>query len=101
VHELSLRGFAALEFAEHFAFREHEHAIGQAEDFLGLAGRHQDSHALGREFLTQLIDLPLCANVDTACRIVEDQDCRIGGQPFRQENFLLVATAEVDDFLKC
>jgi hypothetical protein len=46
---------------------------------------------LGGQFADDAVDLELGADIDAACRLVEDQHARADLQPFGQHDLLLVA----------
>ena len=45
------------------------------------------------------MNIGLGADVDAVCRLVEDQDPRLGREPFREHDLLLVAAREAADDL--
>src|SRR5690606_40757927 len=70
-------------------------AVAHAEQ-LGQFGRdHQDAFALIDQFVDQLIDLVLGADVDASGRLVEDEQFRPGEDPLAENDLLLVAAGEV------
>ena len=52
-----------------------------------------------RELGHVAVDFGLCAHVDAACRLVEDQHFRAHGQPLAEHDFLLIAAREIHDLL--
>src|SRR5262249_8875633 len=50
-----------------------QHPVGKSDDLFDLGGDHQDRHALRGAGGDQVVDCPLGADVDTACRFVGDQ----------------------------
>ena len=52
-----------------------------------------------RKLAHQAVDLGLGADVDAARRLVHDEDARLGREPFRQADLLLVAAGKLSDDL--
>ena len=77
----------------------HQDAVAHAQDLRQLARDHQDRQALLRELAHQAVDLGLGADVDAAGRLVQDQDARLGREPFAEHHLLLVAAGELADDL--
>src|SRR3954451_7986698 len=72
----------------------HDDAVADADD-LGQVGRNDENRgARLREIVDDRIDLGLGADIDTARRLVEDQDFRADREQPRQQYFLLVAAGE-------
>ena len=44
----------------------------------------------------ELVDLLLRADVEAASGVIEDEDLRLGGEPFRQDNLLLIASRQIE-----
>ena len=73
--------------------------VAHAEDLRHFGGDHDNAHALIGQLAHQLVDLALRADVDAARRLIEDQNLRVGRQPFADDDLLLVAAGEVQDLL--
>ena len=74
-----------------------EHAVGQPDD-LGQLGRDDDDgFAFGRQLLDQTVNLRLGSDVDSAGRLVEEEDLRARRDPAGDDRLLLVAAAEQAD----
>ena len=59
-----------------------------------LRAHEDDAFAFRRQFLNNAVNILLCPDIDTARRIVQKQHLGILEQPFRKQNFLLVAPAQ-------
>src|SRR6267143_3486070 len=94
-HDFLLRRLAAIEFADKSAFVHDVDAVTDPEQLRHFRRDHDDRLAGVGELVDDAIDLVLGADVDTAGRFVQDQDFRIGEQPFRQHHFLLIAAGQV------
>ena len=72
---------------------------GRAEPqhLLELGRDEQHGDAVVAERQHEPLHLGLRADVDPACRLVEDQQARLGEQPAREQDLLLVAAAQVPD----
>ncbi len=69
-----------------------------AADQLVIVGRiEQDRRALVGELAQQPVELLLGADIDAARRIVEQDDARLGHQPFGDDDLLLVAARQRRD----
>src|SRR5258708_3447155 len=94
-HDFFLRRFGSLELADKSAFVHHVDAVADPEQFRHLRRYHDDGLASVGQLVDDAIDLVLRTDVDTARRFVQDQDFRVGKQPFRQHHLLLVAAGQV------
>src|SRR6476661_1201476 len=94
-HDFFLRCLGALELADKNARVHDTDAVTDPEQFWHFRRDHNDSLAGIGELVDDAIDLVLGADVDTAGRFIENQDFRIGKQPFRQHYLLLVAAGQV------
>ena len=81
------------------AVAQNEDAVRALDDLLELRRDHQHAEPLVGELADQRLDLGLGADVDAACRLVENQQLRIGAEPARQQHLLLVAAGELADLL--
>ena len=70
-------------------------AVADAKQFRHFRGDHQDGLALVGQPVDDRVDFIFGADVDAARRFVEDQHLRIGEQPLRQHDLLLVAAGQV------
>ena len=90
-HHAFRRGFGAFEFAGHAALVQHHHPIRKTKYF-GQFGRDQhDGNPAFRQLVYLRINLLLRAHVNSACGFVQEQHSRIGQQPLRQDDLLLIA----------
>src|SRR5215216_6179774 len=89
-HNLLLRQFVTRKFAGHAPLAKHNHAIAHADDFGHLRRDHHNRHALLRQLAHQRMNLGLGAHVDTAGRLIENQNLGFGCQPLGQNNLLLI-----------
>ncbi len=76
---------------------EDEHAIAAADQFVVIRRVEQDRRARFGEVPQQLVEFLLGADVDAACRIVEQNDPRPAHQPLGDDDLLLVAARERAD----
>ena len=76
------------------ALAHHQDAVGQQQQLRHLRRHHDDAEPLRGELEDQPVDLLLGADVDAARRLVEQQDARLGRQPFADHDLLLVAAGE-------
>lgn len=59
-------------------------------------GRDQQHRATGAHPVTDdLLDLAFRANINTACRLIKDQQFRLDGQPAAEQNLLLIAAGKL------
>lgn len=79
-------------------------AVGQYDDTMGdggqlfqFGGDDDERHALAAEFFDHFQDFRMCADIDAACRLVEDQKPGMGGEPAGQNGFLLIAPGQEFD----
>ena len=96
-HEAQEGGFAELgagEFAGEAALAHDEDAAAQADEFGEFGGDDEEGFAFEGEFVEELVDFGLGADVDAAGGFVDDEDVAIAGEPFGEGDFLLVAAAE-------
>src|SRR3954466_207617 len=98
-HHGVLRGLVGVEFAGDPALGHHQHPVAHAEHLGQIAGDHEDGGTGRGEFVDELVDLDLGADVDPARGFVEDQHLGVGEQPFADDDLLLVAAGERPDVL--
>ena len=87
----------ARRFAGDLAVRHHEDAIGRGQQLGELGGDHEYRLAARGEIAHQRDDLGLGADVDAARRLIEDEDVRLGVEPFADDDLLLIAARERAD----
>ena len=85
---------AAGQLAADLAVVEDDDPVGHPDDLGQLGGDEDDRHALGGEVAHELVDGALGTDVDAAGGLVHDDDPRLGEQPLRQHDLLLVAARE-------
>jgi hypothetical protein len=64
------------------AFAHDQGAVAHAEDLRQLRGDQQDPHAPRREVRDRCVNLLLRRTVDSACRLVEQEDAPARKEPF-------------------
>ena len=79
------------------ALAEDQHAIHQLDVLVDLGREHHDRHPLRGEVQQQRVEVALRVDVDPARRIVEQQHLRLGRQPPRHHDLLLVAARQRGD----
>jgi uncharacterized protein (TIGR00730 family) len=76
----------------------HRHdAVGDVQHLGHFRADHDHGIALRRKLADQVVDLGLGADVDAAGRFVHDQHLGMHGQPFADDDLLLVAAGQVAD----
>ena len=83
-----------VEFVGDGSLAEHEHAMAQVGDLLGVRGVEQDRATVGRELDHKLVDVLLGGDVDAARDVVQQQDLRVGQEPSTEQDLLLVSAAQ-------
>ena len=78
---------------------EDEDPVGHREDLGQVARDEDDPEARRGQLGDDPVDLDLGADVDAAGRLVEDQQARLRGQPFGEDDLLLVAARQRADHL--
>ena len=76
------------------AVAKHQQAIADGEQLGELRRDDDDPFAAIRQRADYAEDLRLGLDVDTGRRFVHDQDVGLGGQPFADDDFLLIAAGE-------
>src|SRR6266550_2598315 len=97
MHDAFLGHVRSIELAGDLPFTHHDHPVGHPDDFGQFGADHQDRQALFRELAQDSIDLRLCPDVDTACRLVDDQDGAAYSCPAGDKYFLLVPAGHGGD----
>ena len=82
MHDLLLIGPGGLEDPGDPPMVEDGDAVGQSQDLGEFGADQNDSDALRREFPHDRIDRELRADVDPACRFVEEEQSRPAKEPF-------------------
>jgi len=81
------------------AITEDADTVTTGQEFFQFGGNHQHAETLISEVAQKLQDFRLGADIDPACRLIDDQNARIGGEPSRQKHLLLVTTRQFLDRL--
>src|SRR5690349_18647469 len=95
--DLRLGGVASLELAYDSTLPHDESAVADRERLLDLRGAGEDGHSLAGELAAESVDFRLRADVDAARGIVQDEQLRADGEPFGEEDLLLVPAAQGHD----
>ena len=90
-----LAGLVSRELGDDLALVHDQNPVAHAEDFRQLRRNHQNADAALGKLAHELINLELGPDVDTARRLVENDRRRRRLQPFREDDFLLIAAAQV------
>jgi hypothetical protein len=93
-HDGFFGGLLAGQLARDAAAVHDEDAVGEAQDFLQLAGYEHDGGAAGSQASDQLVDFGLGADVNATRGFVHQEDGSAGEEPSGEDDFLLVAAAE-------
>src|SRR5450631_1966383 len=72
-----------------------ENAITDIIDLRDLVGDDQDADAAPSEFPDDFVNALLVADIDADGRRVENENLRLGGQPFGQSDALLIASGKL------
>ena len=81
------------------AIRHDENPIGHSQDLGKFAGDEDDRHTSAGEAADQRVDRDLRTDVDSSSRFVEQHHTRGGGQPFGQNDLLLIASRQCSNLL--
>ena len=91
LHDRLLVQSITLDLIDDSALIEHQHAVGEVNEF-GNLGRVEQHRAAGfRESAHQQIDFMLGADVDAPRRIIKKKCPALGEEPFSKGDLLLVA----------
>ena len=93
-HDLFGRRGARVNSPVMSSFMQNEHAIGQSQHFRQFRRDQHNRQSALCQLINLRVDFLLGADIDAARRLVEKQHARIGQQPFRQHNLLLVAARQ-------
>ena len=94
-HDLLLRRLGPVELADEGASVHDTDAVADPEQLRHFRRYHNDGLAGIGQVVDDAVNLIFGADVDTTGRLVQDEDVRIGEQPFRQHHLLLVAARQV------
>ena len=72
-------------------------AVADIQHLLHIAADHEDDGAAVGEGAHEAVDLGLGTDIDAAGGFVQDHDARVHGEPFAEDDLLLVAAAEIKD----
>src|SRR5699024_10302210 len=81
------------------AAAHNDYAVAHAEDLRHFGGYHDNALALLDKAVHDVVNLDLCADVDTTGRLVENEDIGIRVDPLTDNNLLLVAAGQLTDDL--
>ena len=87
-------GCAAGKFPGDFFVVEHQHPIGESEQFRQIGRDHDDRQTLARQLVDDVVEFAFGADVDALGGLVEHDDLGLGEQPAGQQHLLLVATGQ-------
>ena len=92
--DVLLRKLCPSELAADPAGAHHVRAVADVDDLGELGADQQDGGAAFDQVLDQREDFALGADVDAARRLVEQKEAATRGQPFADDDLLLVATGK-------
>src|SRR5664279_3709077 len=98
-HQALLSGFFGVDAAGDDAGADGVDAVAGPEEFREFRRDHHDGLARVGEGVHDAVHLVLRADVDAARRFVEDQQFRLGEQPLRDDDLLLVSAGQLYDAL--
>src|SRR5215213_92657 len=84
----------AIDLAHDSAIAKHQQSIANGEQLDQLRRDNDDPLATIRQRADDPQDLCLCLDIDAGSRLVHDQDLGLHGQPFADDDFLLIAAGE-------
>ncbi len=90
---------AGPELADDAAAVQDQDAVADRDDHLDLGADDYHADAAARQFRDDRLDLCLGAHVDAPGGIIQQDDLRLGGEPARDQDFLLVAAGQLADLL--
>ena len=82
-------------FGHYFAAAHYDYAVGHAEDLRHFRRYHDNALALLDKAVHYVVNLDLCADVDTTGRFVKDKDLCIRVDPLADYDLLLVTTGQL------
>ena len=83
--------FVVVQFSGDLTFVDNEDAVAHADNFRQFGGDHDDGDALRGQFVHEIVDVALGADVDAACRFIHDDDGGVHADPFGDDDLLLIA----------
>ena len=87
-------------FGHYFAAAHYDYAVGHTENLRHFRGDHDNALALLDKAVHYVVNLDLCADVDTTGRLVEDKDVCVRVDPLADNDLLLVTTGQLaNDFV--
>lgn len=86
--------FSPLTSTSDLAIPHNDDAVGRTDQLGQVGGNHDYSQTSAGDLIASFIDFGFCANIDAACRFIENQHFQIRGDPFSQRHFLLIATRQ-------
>ena len=86
---------ARVDLADNAPAIHHQNPIRHAEHFRQFARDHQNGKPVLGETRHQGVNFRLGADIDAARRLVHDEDARLGGEPFGEDDFLLIAARQL------
>ena len=96
VHDLFFGRFFHREFLDHAPLPRDQHAIREIHDFGQIGRDHHDGEAGIGQRIDHLMQFGDGADVDAACRLVEDDQLRLLHQRAGDDDLLLVAAGQFD-----
>jgi hypothetical protein len=97
VDDPRLGHIVALERRDSLATGHHDHAVAQPLELQGVARGEDDGHSPGGYLAQDAIDLGARADVDALCRLVGDENRRLGEHRARHHDLLLISARERRD----
>src|SRR5258708_29410247 len=82
------------EFAHDRAALQHDDAVGERQDGLGLGREHDDGQSPRAEIADDADDVALGADIHAARRLAQHQQARRIGEPFCERDLLLIAAGQ-------
>src|SRR2546421_34696 len=82
------------EFAHDRAAPQHEDAIGERQNRLGLGREYDDGQSPRAQIADDIDDVALGTNIHAARRLTQHQKTRRIGEPLRERDFLLIAAGQ-------
>ncbi len=94
-HDGLARSLGRIELGDDAALGKDQDAIGNGDELGEVRRNHDQTDPLSRQAGDKLMDLNFRADVDAGSGVLEEQNLRVGGQPFGQQHLLLVAAGEI------
>src|SRR5579859_5132937 len=96
LHNVLFVAIGALENAGNLALVHDGDTVTDVQNLLHVAADHEDDVAGVGKLAHKPVNFGFCAYVNAACRFVKNHDARRHGEPFAEDDFLLVAAAEIE-----